>query len=78
MTGGAKRLGAHFNRMLAGRGYRIALHYHTSDADADDLEREIADAGGEVHRFGGDLTAPGAPEELVSAVARHFGRLDVS
>ncbi len=77
VTGGAKRLGAHFNRMLAGRGYRIALHYHTSDADADTLAREIADGGGEVHRFTGDLTDPDVPTTLVGAVARHFGRLDL-
>ncbi len=77
VTGGAKRLGAHFNRMLAARGYRIALHYHTSDDAATALAREIAAAGGDVHSFECDLTAPNAPESLVHDVVRHFGRLDL-
>lgn len=77
VTGGAKRLGAHFNRMLAARGYRIALHFRTSDDEADALAGDIVAAGGEVHRFPADLTDPTGPADLVNGVVRHFGRLDL-
>ncbi|MEP7384197.1 MAG: SDR family oxidoreductase [Gemmatimonadota bacterium] len=77
VTGGGKRLGAHFNRMLARRGYRIAVHYRTSDDEARALVQEIREGGGHAESFAADLVAPSAPADLVEAVVRHFGRLDL-
>jgi pteridine reductase len=77
VTGGAKRLGAHFNRVLAARGYRIALHHHSSTDAAAALAREIIDAGGDAETFARDLVEPSAPASLVHAVVLHFGRLDL-
>lgn len=41
VTGGAKRLGAVFARILAVDGFRVAVHYNESDGDARALAEEI-------------------------------------
>ena len=37
VTGGARRIGAHLVRVLAGRGYAVAIHYRGSAAEAETL-----------------------------------------
>ncbi|MBK8645490.1 MAG: SDR family NAD(P)-dependent oxidoreductase [Gemmatimonadetes bacterium] len=58
VTGGARRLGAAFSRVLARRGYVVAIHHRQSHAEAAALGAEIASAGGESHTFAADLADP--------------------
>lgn len=77
ITGGARRLGAAMARRLAADGYALALHYRHSATEAEALAAELRAAHGvSVACFAADLLHPAAPGELVSAVLRHFGRLD--
>lgn len=45
VTGGAKRLGAAIARKLAADGWRVAVHYRKSSADADKLIAELRASG---------------------------------
>lgn len=78
VTGGAKRVGAAIVRRLHGAGARVALHYRSSEADAERLEAELVAArAGSAARLRRDLLEPNAAEELVAAVIERFGRLDL-
>lgn len=78
VTGGAKRVGAAIVRRLHGAGARVALHYRSSEADAERLEAELVAArAGSAARLRRDLLEPDAAEELVAAVIERFGRLDL-
>jgi pteridine reductase len=72
VTGGAKRIGRAICLHLARRGYRIALHYHTSERPARLLARKIERQGGACRLFPCDLEDEKAVEALVPGVARIF------
>ena len=55
VTGGGKRLGAAMVRYLAGRGYDVAVHYHSSPDAAEALVAEIAAQGGRAVALQADL-----------------------
>ena len=77
VTGAGRRIGRAIALGLAGRGARLALHYHASRGGAEATAAEIAAAGGEAQLFQADLRAAGEPERLVAGVAGAFGGLDV-
>lgn len=77
VTGGARRLGAEFCRVLARRGYLVAIHHRQSHDDADALVAEIAANGGESFAIAADLAQAPAAETLVRDVVARCGRLDV-
>jgi len=77
VTGAGQRLGRAIAAALAGRGMRLAIHYHASDAGARALEREIAAAGGESACFAADLTDAAQARALPAQVVERFGALDV-
>jgi pteridine reductase len=77
VTGGAHRVGRALAVGLAGDGYDIALHYHSSRSKLDEAMKLIADAGGNATVFPADLTLPDAPGQLVRDVVQACGRLDV-
>jgi pteridine reductase len=74
VTGGGKRVGAEVARALAGRGYRVAVHYHRS---RDGAERLAAELGAGSGAFPADLAAPDAPGRLVHDVVRALGPIEV-
>ena len=73
VTGGARRIGAAICERLDQAGYRVAIHYRRSEKDAMALAGRLRDARG----FQADLAAAGHCADLVNAVTRHFGRLDL-
>ena len=77
VTGAGQRLGRAIAAALAGRGMRLAIHSHASDAGARALEREIAAAGGESACFAADLTDAAQARALPAQVVERFGALDV-
>lgn len=79
VTGAAHRVGRALALALAGRGMRLAIHYHGSESEARQTARdaEAASGGAEAWTVRADLTESAAPERLVSEVAEHFGALDV-
>jgi NAD(P)-dependent dehydrogenase (short-subunit alcohol dehydrogenase family) len=77
VTGGARRVGAHLVRVLAGRGYAVAIHYRSSAAAAESLAEEIEGGGGKAVPIRGDLLDPAQLEELAAAAEAAVGPLRV-
>ncbi|HEX6534945.1 MAG TPA: SDR family oxidoreductase [Gemmatimonadaceae bacterium] len=77
VTGGAHRVGRAITLALAARGARVAVHYHASAREADEVVREARGMGTDAWALQADLRQPGAPERVVREVAEHFGALDV-
>jgi pteridine reductase len=77
VTGAAHRVGRALAVGLAGAGYDIALHFHSSGSKVSESEDAIAAAGGASKIFQADLRDAAAPARLVHDVADRFGRLDV-
>lgn len=77
VTGAGHRVGRAIAVALAGRGMRIAVHFHAAAGGARETLREVEDAGASGAVFSADLTEPDAPQELVEKVAKEFGALDV-
>lgn len=79
VTGAAHRVGRALALALAGRGMRLAIHYHSSESEARDTARdaEAASGGAEAWAVRADLSESAAPGRLVDEVASHFGSLDV-
>ncbi len=77
VTGAARRVGRAIAVRLAERGCRVAVHFHTSAADAAETARQCAAATGQAETFAADLADPDAARDLVQRVLASFGRLDV-
>jgi pteridine reductase len=74
---GRRRVGWHVAKALAGRGYAVALHYHTSAAQAHQAEAELRTSGATVMALPADLTDAIQVAGLVAHVLRCWGHLDV-
>jgi NAD(P)-dependent dehydrogenase (short-subunit alcohol dehydrogenase family) len=73
VTGAAQRLGRAMSRALAARGYAIAVHYHSSSGAADELVREVRQAGGVAAAFAADLAQPESASGLIHRIAADWG-----
>ncbi|GGP26080.1 pteridine reductase [Silvimonas amylolytica] len=77
VTGGARRVGAGIVRYLHDRGWRVALHYRSSSADAQALADELnARRPESVALFQADLLDTAKLPALITQVLTRFGRLD--
>lgn len=77
VTGGARRVGAAICRRLHAAGANIALHYRSSEDEAQDLRTELqAMRPGSVRCIKADLLHPHALLRMVNDTVSHFGRLD--
>src|SRR5947209_1839576 len=74
---GRRRVGWYVADALAGRGYALAVHYHTAAAEAAETVKHLQGRGAEATAFGADLTDDAAARGLVRAALDRFGRLDV-
>ena len=72
VTGAAKRVGRAIALRLAREGARVAIHYSSSKAEA---EQTAADCGG-AELFRADLTKVAAIEAMFADIDDRFGRLD--
>lgn len=77
VTGAGKRLGRAMALYLAGRGHDLALHYASSQAEAESLAEEIRAMGRCARCFQADLLAEEEMQSLVPAVTKALGPLTV-
>lgn len=77
VTGAAKRIGREIVLHLAKQGYDIALHYHSSQKEAEQTAQEIRKQKVNCEIFSADLEAPTETEKLFSDVFKKFPQLDV-
>ncbi len=74
---GKKRIGWHVARALGQKGYALALHYRSSQAEAMETVAEFRALGFEAEAYQADLADEAAARQLVQHVLQRFGRLDV-
>lgn len=75
VTGAAKRLGRAIALDLAQAGWDIALHYNSSDADAQETATEIAKAGRRVALLKADLSREADTQVLIGRALSELGSL---
>ena len=73
VTGAAKGIGRAIALALARDGFRVAVHYRNSLADAEATLAAIRTAGGEAGLFQADLADPAQIDTLVKAVEQSLG-----
>ena len=77
VTGGAKRLGRTIVHALAERGCQLVVHYHTSQADAEETLNELHTSGHEAIVLQADITKEADVENMIKQAVERFGRIDV-
>jgi 3-oxoacyl-[acyl-carrier protein] reductase len=77
VTGGASGIGRAVSMAFAGAGARVAVHYFSSDAGAEEAAKAIRAAGGEAFPLKANLTVRGEADRVVSTTIETFGGLDV-
>ncbi len=77
VTGSSRGIGAATATGLAAAGMRVAVHYRSGKAEAEQIAAGIRVAGGEAILLSGDIAEPGTPERLVAETVAGFGRIDV-
>jgi 3-oxoacyl-[acyl-carrier protein] reductase len=73
VTGSARGIGRATAELLAEQGARVLIN----DLDGDVAEQAASEVSGETAVFGGDLTQPGVPDQLVQKAVDEFGALDI-
>lgn len=74
---GKKRVGNVVAEHFAGLGYRIALHYRTSEAEARESREHLKSLGCKCEIFQADVSREADVQRMVKSVVDHFGQIDV-
>ena len=77
VTGGAKRIGKAIVLALAERGCKLVVHYHTSQAEAEETVRELLAVGHEAVALQADITQEADVDRMIEAAISRFGRIDI-
>jgi NAD(P)-dependent dehydrogenase (short-subunit alcohol dehydrogenase family) len=75
VTGAARRIGRAIALDLGARGWKVAVHYNTSRAEAEDVVATIRDGGGEAVALQADLCDESTIEPLLPAAVESVGPL---
>jgi 3-oxoacyl-[acyl-carrier protein] reductase len=73
VTGSARGIGRASAELLCEQGAKVLIN----DLDADVAQQTAGEIAGETIVFAGDLTKPGAPDELVQRAVEEWGRIDI-
>lgn len=77
ITGAAKRLGRAVALRLAEEGADVAVHYRSSQREAQEAVKEIEKIGRRGVAIGADLSSVEEIKRLIDEAGKHFGRLDI-
>lgn len=77
ITGASTGIGAAAAKGFARQGARVAVHYNSSQTEAQAVADAIAAEGGEACILKADLTDPATAKPLVEAAAGKLGGLDI-
>src|SRR5690349_9609066 len=73
VTGSARGIGRATAELLSEHGAKVLIN----DLDGDVAQQTASEIAGETTVYAGDLTKPGAPDELVQAAIDAWGRIDI-
>lgn len=76
VTGASTGIGAAVAKALAEQGAKVAVHYHSSEAEAKAVAEAIAKAGGTVFLVKGDVSRHDEAVAVVKTTAEHLGTID--
>ena len=74
---GKKRVGNVIAQALAQKGYRLAIHYRSSEAEAEETVNELARVDCQAIKVQADLGDESAVDDAVATVVDNFGQIDV-
>ena len=77
VTGAGKRLGRAVALRLAEEGAEVAVHYRSSQREAEDAVKEIERLGRRGVAMGADLGSVAEIKRLIDEAGKQFGRLDI-
>lgn len=77
VTGAAKGIGQAIATALGGAAYDVAVHYRSSEAEAEATAQAIRARGVRAETFQADVTRPAEAEALIHEVQHLLGGLDV-
>ncbi|MEA2341722.1 MAG: 3-oxoacyl-[acyl-carrier protein] reductase [Solirubrobacteraceae bacterium] len=73
VTGSARGIGRATAELLSAQGAKVLIN----DLDADAAKETAGQISGETTVYAGDLTKPGAPDELVQSAIDAWGKIDI-
>lgn len=76
ISGGAKRIGRALAVHLAHQGFRVVVHYHTSEQEARQLQTELESEGLSLKLVRGDLASSSELHLLFNRAVAAFGQVD--
>jgi len=77
VTGASRGIGKEIALTLGRAGLRVAVAYRTNKLGAQKVVADLRALGAESLALATEVTDPGRVKELVDAVAKQFGRLDI-
>ena len=77
VTGGARGIGAETVKKFAKEQYTVILNYHSSQNQAEQLQRELVALGSDVHLYRADVSDAAEVQQMFDWVAKYFKKLDV-
>lgn len=77
ITGSSSGIGAAAALAFAAQGARVAIHGHTQMSGAHAVKSQIKAQGGDCDVYQADMSDPAQIQQLVDAVIKRFGRIDV-
>ena len=77
ITGASRGIGKAVAKTFVDHGATVCFSYASSDEKARALEKELSEAGGTAKGFKSNAADFGAAQELVDAVVKEFGTIDV-
>lgn len=77
VTGASRGIGRAIAVRLAQQGMAVVVNYASNRQQADEVVRQIRQAGGEALAVSADVAAPEAVSALFAQAKQHYGRVDV-
>jgi 3-oxoacyl-[acyl-carrier protein] reductase len=77
VTGGALNIGRAISLSLADAGAKVAVNTKSSREAADDVTKQIREAGGDAAVFMADIADAASVKAMAEGVLKRFGRIDI-
>src|ERR671928_1295990 len=77
VTGGSRGIGRGIAESLAESGFDLAINGVRDEAEIGDVMQALRNRGATAHYFQGDVSSAPDRQQMVEAVRKRFGRLDV-